>query len=86
MISELDRFWAELEAEEVSEPTQPEAAKPATNQRVERSFRDPQEYRCWHCLGSGQCDCITCGRFETHAVWKAGQCVPCEVRRRERAQ
>jgi hypothetical protein len=41
---------------------------------------------CWHCGGSGQCDCITCGRFETRAVWKAGKCKPCEARGRERVQ
>jgi hypothetical protein len=37
---------------------------------------------CWHCGGSGQCDCITCGHFETHAAWKAGRCAPCEARER----
>lgn len=44
------------------------------------------ESLCWHCGGSGQCNCISCGRFETIAVWKAGQCLPCEVRKRERVQ
>jgi hypothetical protein len=41
---------------------------------------------CWHCRGTGQCNCISCGRYETNAVWKAGRCVPCEVRMRERIQ
>ena len=41
---------------------------------------------CWHCGGSGQCDCVTCGRFETRAVWKPGPCVPCEVSARVRIQ
>lgn len=41
---------------------------------------------CWHCAGSGKCDCISCGRFETRTVWKAGRCKPCEARGRERVQ
>lgn len=41
---------------------------------------------CWHCGGSGKCDCVTCGRFEPHAVWKAGKCKPCEAGAREGIQ
>jgi hypothetical protein len=44
------------------------------------------ERPCSHCNGAGACDCITCGRFETHAVWKPGPCVPCRVKGRERVQ
>jgi hypothetical protein len=41
---------------------------------------------CWHCGGAGECDCITCGRFEAHAIWKAGRCGPCEFRQRQQIQ
>ena len=41
---------------------------------------------CWHCGGSGQCDCISCGHFESRAAWKAGRCAPCEVREHGRVQ
>ena len=41
---------------------------------------------CWHCAGSGQCDCMTCGRFETRAIWKSGPCKPCEARESGRVQ
>jgi hypothetical protein len=42
------------------------------------------ESACGHCGGTDECDCITCGRFET--VWRPGRCIPCEARRRERVQ
>ncbi len=66
------------------------SARPATCAlscyEIEPQPRQIVEQTCWHCGGSGQCDCISCGCFETHAVWKAGRCVPCEVRMRERVQ
>lgn len=53
---------------------------------IGRVVDDLDECPCQHCGGSGQCDCMTCGRFETHAVWKPGRCVPCEVSARARIQ
>jgi hypothetical protein len=37
---------------------------------------------CWHCGGTGECSCITCGHLERHAEWKAGPCVPCRQKKR----
>lgn len=45
-----------------------------------------EEDTCWHCAGSGKCNCITCGHMESHAEWAAGPCVPCKVRKREPVQ
>jgi hypothetical protein len=44
------------------------------------------EKACWHCGGSGECTCITCGHLESHADWKAGPCVPCRVRKQAQVQ
>jgi hypothetical protein len=41
---------------------------------------------CWHCAGTGECNCITCGHLESHAEWKAGPCVPCKVRKQAQFQ
>jgi hypothetical protein len=38
------------------------------------------EKACWHCAGTGQCDCILCGRFKSHTIWEAGRCVPCDAK------
>jgi hypothetical protein len=39
------------------------------------------QVRCWHCAGSGQCDCVTCGHSEAHAAWTSGHCTPCSARK-----
>jgi hypothetical protein len=89
MISDLDRFWAELETQKISTATQPKHSKAAPDSPTISGHTlvpNPQEYICLHCAGSGQCNCITCGHFETHAVWKTGRCTRCVVRERERVQ
>jgi hypothetical protein len=40
-----------------------------------RMVRDP----CWHCGGSGRCDCSSCGSNRAGA-WGPGPCVPCKTR------
>jgi hypothetical protein len=37
---------------------------------------------CWHCGGSGECNCSTCGVLKPSVVWAAGECVACKARRR----
>ena len=41
---------------------------------------------CWHCGGSGSCDCISCGVMKPSVSWDAGPCVPCQTRARKRLQ
>jgi hypothetical protein len=36
---------------------------------------------CWHCGGSGECNCSTCGVMKPSVVWAAGECVTCKARR-----
>jgi hypothetical protein len=90
MSSELDRFFAVLETGE-SEAIQlgivrDASASPTIGQSLKRGSAQPRGFVCWHCQGTGKCGCITCGHLEAHAVWKAGSCVPCDVRRREQVQ
>ncbi len=40
---------------------------------------------CWHCGGSGECKCATCGIIKPSTVWAAGECVACK-RRQARIQ
>lgn len=35
---------------------------------------------CWHCGGSGECNCSTCGVMKPSVVWAAGECVACKSR------
>jgi hypothetical protein len=88
MTSDLDRFFAELESAEFSAVPQRSATAVATTSVTLETtpLSDTEERPYWHCGGTGQCDCITCGRFETHAVWRPGRCVPCKARGRERVQ
>lgn len=34
---------------------------------------------CWHCDGSGQCDCSTCGVMKPSVVWTVGECMTCKA-------
>lgn len=36
---------------------------------------------CWHCGGSGDCDCSTCGVMRPSVIWAAGVCVACKSRK-----
>ena len=35
---------------------------------------------CWHCSGSGECNCVSCGVMKPSVVWAAGECVVCKAR------
>lgn len=35
---------------------------------------------CWHCGGSGECNCTTCGIMKPSVVWAAGECLACKAR------
>jgi hypothetical protein len=90
MISDLDRFFADLETEEILVATQPEPNSPSVglytiDYRAGVRVIKPDE-PCWHCSGSGKCDCMTCGHFEAHATWTPGSCVPCSVRKQAKVQ
>jgi len=37
--------------------------------------------KCWHCNGSGECECATCGVMKPSVVWAAGECVACKARK-----
>lgn len=50
------------------------ASPPAESIRME-------EQACWHCRGTGECNCTACGHFETRAAWTSGACIPCEIRK-----
>lgn len=41
----------------------------------------PATAACWHCDGSGECDCSTCGLMKPSTVWAAGECVACKPRK-----
>jgi hypothetical protein len=36
---------------------------------------------CWHCGGSGECDCSTCGVMKALTIWAPGECVPCKAQK-----
>jgi hypothetical protein len=36
---------------------------------------------CWHCGGSGECNCSACGVMKPSIVWAAGECVACKPRK-----
>jgi hypothetical protein len=36
---------------------------------------------CWHCGGSGECNCSTCGVMKPLVAWAAGECVACKARK-----
>jgi hypothetical protein len=40
---------------------------------------------CWHCNGSGECNCSACGVMKPSTVWASGECVACK-RRKARVQ
>jgi hypothetical protein len=92
MISDLDRFFAELETAELSTAAQRQTTTVEANTETQVTtsagipFSDPEEHPCWHCGGTGQCDCISCGRFKSHTIWVAGRCVPCKARGRQNIQ
>lgn len=41
----------------------------------------PAKAMCWHCSGSGECNCSTCGVMKPSVVWAAGECVACKSRK-----
>ena len=41
----------------------------------------PAATTCWHCAGSGECNCSTCGVMKPSVVWAAGKCVACKARK-----
>jgi hypothetical protein len=43
--------------------------------------RIPTTTTCWHCGGSGECNCSTCGVMKPSVVWAAGECVACKPRK-----
>lgn len=36
---------------------------------------------CWHCDGTGQCECSTCGVMKPSVIWAAGRCMACRARK-----
>jgi hypothetical protein len=46
-----------------------------------RSSTDPAagSETCWHCHGSGTCDCSMCGLMKPAITWVAGECVACKA-------
>jgi len=40
-----------------------------------------QPATCWHCDGSGACDCSTCGVMRPSVIWAEGECVACKARK-----
>ena len=45
------------------------------------SARIPVAATCWHCGGSHECNCSTCGLMKPSVVWAAGECVACKPRK-----
>lgn len=37
--------------------------------------------QCWHCAGTGQCECSTCGVMKPSVNWGSGKCVACNARK-----
>jgi len=52
---------------------EPESVAPKITRAVE-------ERLCFHCAGTGRCDCIACGQYQARMEWVAGPCVPCQYR------
>lgn len=46
----------------------------------ERPSLEPAAGRetCWHCNGSGKCDCSMCGVMKPAITWVAGECAACK--------
>ncbi len=55
------------------------ASKPAPSPAAEPKV-------CFHCGGTGRCDCIACGEYRPRMVWSAGECRPCKARKGEVVQ
>jgi hypothetical protein len=36
---------------------------------------------CWHCGGSGECNCSACGVIKPSTAWAAGECVACKAKK-----
>jgi hypothetical protein len=36
---------------------------------------------CWHCGGSGECNCSACGVMKPSVAWTAGECVACKSKK-----
>ena len=45
------------------------------------SAQIPETAKCWHCGGSRECNCSTCGVMKPSVVWAAGECVACKSRK-----
>ncbi len=45
------------------------------------SSRNAVTVPCWHCGGSGECNCSTCGVIKPSVVWSMGECVACKSRK-----
>lgn len=43
--------------------------------------RIPATVTCWHCGGSGECNCSACGVMKPSVTWAAGECVACRSRK-----
>ena len=41
----------------------------------------PATATCWHCCGSGECDCSACGVMKPSVAWAAGECVACKSKK-----
>ena len=33
---------------------------------------------CWHCRGTGKCQCACCGAYDARRTWVAAQCAACK--------
>lgn len=41
----------------------------------------PTTATCWHCGGSGECNCSACGVMKAAVAWTAGECVACKSKK-----
>jgi hypothetical protein len=49
-----------------------------TSNSVATSGQVPATATCWHCAGSGECNCSACGVMKPSVLWVEGECVACK--------
>jgi|HubBroStandDraft_6_1064221.scaffolds.fasta_scaffold888924_2 hypothetical protein len=64
-----------------SKPAILEVLRKDPSSYAETPAQVPATMTCWHCCGSGECNCSTCGVMKPLVMWAAGECVACKSKK-----
>ena len=53
-------------------------AKPQILAVLRRDTGAGTSEQCGHCHGTGECNCVSCGRYEPRLEWVASECNSCQ--------